>query len=60
MGWVKVNKLKVNLDNAEVLLVRSKQSLGSKYTLPMDGIALPWKDGVHSSGVLRPVSNIAA
>ncbi|KAF7245267.1 Lysophospholipid acyltransferase 1 [Varanus komodoensis] len=52
MGWMRANKLKLNPDKTEVLLV-SGSGLGmGDLGLVLNGVALPLKDRVRSLGVL--------
>ncbi|KAF7239998.1 Pro-neuregulin-1, membrane-bound isoform [Varanus komodoensis] len=46
IGWMRANKLSLNPDKTEVLLV------GGDFDPVMDRVALPLKDRVHSLGVL--------
>ena len=52
MDWLRANKLKLNPDKTEMLLVggSSDQMVGVQPVL--DGVAFPLKEQVHSSGVL--------
>ncbi|KAF7249443.1 hypothetical protein EYD10_05220 [Varanus komodoensis] len=52
MGWMRANKLKLNPDKTEVLLVGGSSSWVGGLDLALDGVALPLKDRVHSLGVL--------
>ena len=52
MDWMRVNKLRLNPDKTEVLLVGGLPvRLGDVHPV-LDGVALPLKDGVCSLGVL--------
>ncbi|XP_053169630.1 uncharacterized protein LOC128353010 [Hemicordylus capensis] len=52
MGWMWANKLKLNPDKMEVILV-SRRANRDKDILPvLDGVALPLKEQVRSLGVL--------
>lgn len=50
--WMRVNKLHLNPDQMEVLVVVPYSQLGNGCTLILDGVAFPQKDQVHSFGVL--------
>ncbi|KAF7239825.1 Ran-binding protein 17 [Varanus komodoensis] len=52
MGWMRANKLKLNPDKTEVLLVGDSSSWVGDLGLALDGVALPLKDRVHSLGLL--------
>ncbi|KAF7245648.1 Transcription factor SOX-6 [Varanus komodoensis] len=52
MGWIRANKLKLNPDKTEVLLVGDSSFWVSDLGPALDGVALPLKDRVHSLGVL--------
>uniref|UniRef100_A0A803TS28 Reverse transcriptase domain-containing protein n=1 Tax=Anolis carolinensis TaxID=28377 RepID=A0A803TS28_ANOCA len=50
--WMRVNKLKLNPDKTEVLLVSRKAEQGIGLQPELDGVALPLKAQVRSLGVL--------
>ncbi|KAF7238001.1 RNA-directed DNA polymerase from mobile element jockey, partial [Varanus komodoensis] len=52
MGWMRANKLKLNPDKMEVLLVGGSGFGVGDFDLVLNGVALPLKDRVHSLGVL--------
>ncbi|KAF7244902.1 hypothetical protein EYD10_08831 [Varanus komodoensis] len=52
MGWMRANKLKLNPDKTEVLLVGSSGFGEGKLNLVLNGVALPPRDKVRSLGVL--------
>ncbi|KAF7243419.1 RNA-directed DNA polymerase from mobile element jockey [Varanus komodoensis] len=52
MGWVRANKLRLNPDKTEVLLVGSSGFGEGDLDLVLSGVALPLKDKVRSLGVL--------
>ncbi|KAF7253300.1 Metabotropic glutamate receptor 5 [Varanus komodoensis] len=52
MGWMRANKLKLNPDKTEVLLVGGLSSWVGDLGLVLNGVALPLKDRVRSLGVL--------
>ncbi|KAF7246729.1 Plexin-B2 [Varanus komodoensis] len=52
MGWMRANKLKLNPDKMEVLLVGDSSSWVGDLGLALDGVVLPLKDRIHSLGVL--------
>ncbi|KAF7238180.1 Complement C1q-like protein 3 [Varanus komodoensis] len=52
MGWMRANKLSLNPDKTEVLLVCSAGLQVGGFDPVLDGVALPLKDRVHSLGVL--------
>uniref|UniRef100_A0A8D2J6W7 Reverse transcriptase domain-containing protein n=1 Tax=Varanus komodoensis TaxID=61221 RepID=A0A8D2J6W7_VARKO len=52
MGWMRANKLKLNPDKTEVLLVGDSSSWVGDLGLALDGDALPLKESVCSLGVL--------
>ncbi|KAF7252767.1 putative RNA-directed DNA polymerase from transposon BS [Varanus komodoensis] len=52
MGWMRANKLKLNPDKTEVLLVGGLGFGMGDFDLVLNGVALPLKDRVHSLGVL--------
>ncbi|KAF7245399.1 RNA-directed DNA polymerase from mobile element jockey [Varanus komodoensis] len=52
MGWMRANKLKLNPDKTEVLLVGGSNSWVGDLDLVLNGVALPLKDRVCSLGVL--------
>ncbi|KAF7247778.1 Disks large-associated protein 2 [Varanus komodoensis] len=52
MGWMRANKLKLNPDKTEVLLVGDSSSSVGDLGLALDGDALPLKESVCSLGVL--------
>ncbi|KAF7252624.1 Craniofacial development protein 2 [Varanus komodoensis] len=52
MGWMRANKLKLNPDKMEVLLVGGSNSWVGDLHLVLNGVALPLKDRVRSLGVL--------
>ena len=51
-GWMRVNKLRLNPDKTEVLLVRKSTTRVLDYHPTLDGVALPLKEQVRSLGVL--------
>ncbi|XP_053155745.1 uncharacterized protein LOC128346445 [Hemicordylus capensis] len=53
MDWMKVNKLRLNPDKTEVLLVGCSSAWVNDVQPVLDGVALPLKDQVHSLGVPR-------
>ncbi|KAF7246057.1 ATPase WRNIP1 [Varanus komodoensis] len=52
MGYMRANKLKLNPDKMEVLLVGGSSSWVGDLGLVLNGVALPLKDRVRSLGVL--------
>ncbi|KAF7248518.1 NHP2-like protein 1 [Varanus komodoensis] len=52
MGWMRANKLKLNPDKMEVLLVGGSSSWVGDLDLALDRVALPLKNRVCSLGVL--------
>ncbi|KAF7239551.1 Ceramide synthase 3 [Varanus komodoensis] len=52
MDWMRANKLKLNPDKTEVLLMGDSNSWVGVLGLALDEVALPLKDRVHSLGVL--------
>ncbi|KAF7252318.1 Solute carrier family 22 member 7 [Varanus komodoensis] len=52
MGWMRANKLKLNPDKTEVLLVGGSGSGVGDLDLVLNGVALPLKDRVRSLGVI--------
>ncbi|KAF7252571.1 RNA-directed DNA polymerase from mobile element jockey [Varanus komodoensis] len=52
MGWMRANKLKLNPDKMEVLLVGSSGFGEGDLNLVLNGVALPPRDKVRSLGVL--------
>ncbi|KAF7254503.1 Beta-tectorin [Varanus komodoensis] len=52
MGWMRANKLKLNPDKTEVLLVGGSGFGEGEVTLALNGVALPPRDKVRSLGVL--------
>ncbi|KAF7234592.1 Vomeronasal type-2 receptor 26 [Varanus komodoensis] len=52
MGWMRANKLKLNPDKTEVLLVGESGSGMGDLDLALNGVALPLKDRVRSLGAL--------
>ncbi|KAF7242038.1 putative RNA-directed DNA polymerase from transposon BS [Varanus komodoensis] len=52
MDWMRANKLKLNPDKTEVLLVGGLSSWVGDLDLALNGVALPLKDRVCSLGVL--------
>ncbi|KAF7250254.1 hypothetical protein EYD10_03943 [Varanus komodoensis] len=52
MGWMRANKLKLNPDKTEVLLVGGSGLRMEDLGLVLNGVALPLRDRVHSLGVL--------
>lgn len=55
MGWTGANKLKLNPDKLEVLLVKTNSAVGSGYTPRLAGTALTPRPLVCSLGkLLRP------
>uniref|UniRef100_A0A803TWJ5 Reverse transcriptase domain-containing protein n=1 Tax=Anolis carolinensis TaxID=28377 RepID=A0A803TWJ5_ANOCA len=50
--WMRANKLKLNPDKTEVLLVSHKAEQGTGLQPVLDGVTLPLKTQVHSLGVL--------
>ncbi|KAF7250651.1 hypothetical protein EYD10_03890 [Varanus komodoensis] len=52
MGWMRANKLKLNPDKMEVLLVGGSGFSEGELNLVLNGVALPLRDKVRSLGVL--------
>ncbi|KAF7243586.1 putative RNA-directed DNA polymerase from transposon BS, partial [Varanus komodoensis] len=52
MGWMRANKLKLNPDEREVLLVGGSGFGEGELNLVLNGVALPLRDKVRSLGVL--------
>ncbi|KAF7246806.1 Chorion-specific transcription factor GCMa, partial [Varanus komodoensis] len=52
MGWMRANKLKLNPDKTEVLLVGGSGFGEGGFDLVLNGVALPLRDKVRSLGVL--------
>ncbi|KAF7247547.1 Kinesin-like protein KIF20B [Varanus komodoensis] len=52
MGWMRTNKLKLNPDKTEVLLVGGSGFGEGALNLVLNGVALPLRDKVRSLGVL--------
>ncbi|KAF7240874.1 putative RNA-directed DNA polymerase from transposon BS [Varanus komodoensis] len=52
MGWMRANKLKLNPDKTEVLLVGGSSFGEGELNLVLNGVALPLRDKVRSLGVL--------
>ncbi|KAF7239029.1 hypothetical protein EYD10_14250 [Varanus komodoensis] len=52
MGWMRANKLKLNPDKTEVLLVGGSGFREGELNLVLNGVALPLRDKVRSLGVL--------
>ncbi|KAF7235229.1 Protein TANC1 [Varanus komodoensis] len=52
MGWMRANKLKLNPDNTEVLLLGGSGLGMGDLGLVLNGVALPLRDRVRSLGVL--------
>ncbi|KAF7243599.1 Collagen alpha-1(XXI) chain [Varanus komodoensis] len=52
MDWMRANKLKLNPDKMEVLLVSKPPFQLGDYKPVLDGVALPLEDKVHILGVL--------
>ena len=52
MGWIRANKLKLNPDKTEVLLVSQKADERIGIILVLDGVTLPLTIQVCSLGVL--------
>ncbi|KAF7236475.1 putative RNA-directed DNA polymerase from transposon BS [Varanus komodoensis] len=52
MGWMRANKLRLNPDKTEVLLVSGSGFGMGDLDLVLNGVALPLKDRVRSLGVL--------
>ncbi|KAF7253476.1 RNA-directed DNA polymerase from mobile element jockey [Varanus komodoensis] len=52
MGWMRANKLKLNPDKTEVLLVGGSDFEMRDLGLVLNGVALPLRDSVRSLGVL--------
>ena len=52
MIWMRVNKLRLNPDKSEVLLVGAPPDRLKGHFPALDGVTLPLKDRVHSLGVL--------
>ncbi|KAF7243157.1 Ephrin type-A receptor 4 [Varanus komodoensis] len=52
MGWMRANKLKLNPDKMEVLLVGESGFGEGELNLVLNGVALPLRDKVRSLGVL--------
>ena len=59
MGWVRVNKLKLNQDKTEVLLVSHEADQGIGTQPVLDGAALPLKTQARSSGDMLPDSSLS-
>ena len=52
MDWIKVNKLKLNPDKMEVLLVGASPDKLEGHFPALNGVTLPLRDRVCSLGVL--------
>ena len=52
MDWMRVNKVRLNPDKSEVLLVGAPPNRLKGNFPALDGVTLPLKDRVHSLGVL--------
>lgn len=50
-GWLKINKVKLNPDRMEVLLVGPNSALERDNTLMLDVVEHPVKDNVQSLGM---------
>ena len=56
MAWMRVNKLKLNPDKMEVLLVGASLDRLEGHFPALNGVTLPLRDRVHSLGVLLDTS----
>uniref|UniRef100_A0A8D2J3D3 Reverse transcriptase domain-containing protein n=1 Tax=Varanus komodoensis TaxID=61221 RepID=A0A8D2J3D3_VARKO len=56
MGWMRANKLKLNPDKTEVLLVGGSDLGMGDLGLVLNGVALPLRDRVRSLGVLSTLT----
>lgn len=56
MGWMRVNKLRLNPDKMEILLVGISLVVGSGYTQRLAGFAFTPRVSVCSLGVLLNLS----
>lgn len=50
--WMIIDKLKLNSDKMEMLVMGPYSDLGNGCILTLDGVALPCKNQVHSLGIV--------